>query len=180
MRISLALFVLILTSCAYVTPREQSAADTYLFGQCKELFLSTRTNLTQSGFGYQYYRYINRVFAVANYENSQFCAFHTGGIQVSHNVLANNAIEACSRRLPDGLRCVTFAIDDQIINIPPRYSKKVNSNEKIPETRIEQKPKELVEKNKTSKMDSFIQHCKNIGLKEGSKDFNLCIKSIQK
>lgn len=173
--------VLFLTSCAYVTPREQSAADTYLFGQCKELFLSTRTNLTQSGFGYQYYRYINRVFAVANYENSQFCAFHTGGIQVSHNVLANNAIEACSKRLPDGLRCVTFAIDDQIINIPPRYSKKItNPIEKNQETRVEQKTKELVEKDKTSKIDGFIQHCKNIGLRQGSKDFNLCMKAIQK
>ncbi len=137
-----------LTSCAYVTHSEQTAADRYLTGNCKEIFLSSRTSASSTGFGYQYYRYQKRAFAVANYNGQQFCGFASGGTQdsltglfaasqillsgrtnagqvgsLSRGEIQEQALRFCQSQLPSNLKCEIFAEDDTIINPPPDYKR---------------------------------------------------------
>jgi hypothetical protein len=135
-----------LTSCAYVTHSEQTAADRYLNGNCKEIFLSSRTSASPTGYGYQYYRYQKRAFAVANFNGQQYCGFASGGTQdsltgifaagqiflsgrtnagqmgsLSRSEIQELALKYCQSQLPSNLRCEIFAEDDTILNPPPTY-----------------------------------------------------------
>ncbi len=119
--ISFLPFILIfaLASCAYTTQSEVTFAERYLKGNCKEAYLSTKTAVSSDGFGYQYHRYKVRAFAVANYGDTQVCAWWSGGFSQIH---ANSmAINSCNQRLSRGLTCVVYAEGDRILNVPPNY-----------------------------------------------------------
>lgn len=159
-----------LHGCAYVTVSERVAAEKYLKKQCLEAYLSSRTAVSSDGFGYQYWRYKPRAFAVANYGGQQVCGWYAGGWGDDRARINNLAINSCNKYLPSGFVCELFAVDDSIVGEPPTYTVK--------------KKNEVKEDGDSISNDLAIQHandkCKKLGLRQPSKDFDLCMRSLNK
>jgi hypothetical protein len=177
-------FVLVLTlsSCAYVTQSEQTAADRYLKGPCKDLFLSSRTSSSSylGDIGYQYLRYTTRAFAVANYGDRQFCGmandgggFHVGGSRTAAN---EKALSICNNQLPSGLTCSIFAENDTIINVPPNYPiiSQTSPASNITETKPVTAPTSSININDAK------SKCSDLGFKLGTERFGDCVLRLSK
>ncbi len=161
----LPLTILGISGCAHVTSGERVAAERYLKSPCLEAFLSSRTTSSSDGFGYQYWRYKPRAFAVANYGDQQVCGWYVGAVGADRNAINQAAIQTCNQYLPSGLVCGLFAIDDTVVGVPASHS-------------IQQVPKENVQKNSSSQqpdIDKAKIKCAELGFKTGTEEFGKCV-----
>jgi hypothetical protein len=170
----LPLTVLGISGCAHVTSGERVAAERYLKSSCLEAFLSSRTTVSSDGFGYQYWRYQPRAFAVANYGDQQVCGWYRGAAGANRNSINEEAIQACNKYLPPGLVCGLFAVDDSIVGIPTSHS-------------IQQAPIENIQKPSPPSPSSTSQQlgidkakvkCADLGFKLGTEGFGKCVLKL--
>lgn len=166
----IVLAVLGLSGCAQVTPGEQMAAEKHLKSSCLQAYVSSRTNVSSDGFGYQYWRYKPRAFAAANYGDQQVCGWYAGGWGDDRNNINQLAVQSCNKYLPAGLTCGLFAVDDSIVGVPPSHT-------------IYQDHKQSTPKNLSSHqvgIDEAKSKCKDLGIKSGTEAFGRCVLQLSK
>jgi len=166
----LPLTVLGISGCAHVTSGERLAAERYLKSPCLEAFLSSRTTSSSDGFGYQYWRYKPRAFAVANYGDQQVCGWYAGALGADRGAINQAAIQTCNQYLPSGLVCGLFAVDDSVVGVPASHS-------------IQQAPRENVQKTPPSQqldIDKAKIKCAELGFKTSTEGFGKCVLKLTK
>lgn len=166
----LPLIALGVSGCAHVTTGERVAAERHLKSPCLEAFLSSRTTASSDGFGYQYWRYQPRAFAVANYGDQQVCGWYRGSVGADRSSINEEAIQTCNKYLPPGLVCGLFAVDDSIVGVPTSHS-------------IQQVPRENIQKPSPTPpsqlgIDKAKIKCADLGFKLGTEGFGKCVLQL--
>lgn len=78
--IQVVICCLLLTSCATISPVEQSRINSDLKGECHTLYGSNVKNPKTGYWDYVGWTGHNRVFAIGNYDDKQACGFAHGGV----------------------------------------------------------------------------------------------------
>ena len=171
-KITLLVGMLVLTSCASISPQEQVRVSADLKSPCLELYGNNLKNPVTGYWDYVGWTGHNRVFAIGNYNGGQACGFGHGGIATTtHDAAAMIAISTCNRSMPGGVGCQVYAIDSNIVYNP---STAVPINSYQPTTQPSGSSSGAVS------IDVAKAKCKDLGFNFKTEDFGKCVLQLSK